>query len=222
MTTPSFRIPEPPAEVDLGEFPAVIEPPLRQLPEPGPAPGTATYFESERRELTPGAELLARATPALLAEEGVRGFTGGRELTFLGASRRVDAKPGEPSPVTVVAYDYAANRAYAVQLEPDEDLRVTEVTELPGQPPLSDEEIERAAEIALADPWVARRVTDGFLPMVLLTSDVEPGDEHWGRRRAYVGFGPPDERLPRLRVIVDLGAGEVVATSGTNGGGGDE
>ncbi|MCC2274305.1 hypothetical protein LKL35_02465 [Streptomyces sp. ET3-23] len=77
----------------------------------------------------------------------------------------------------------------------------------------------RTLEITLAGthPEVVRRRTADSVPMVLLAGDVAEGDEHHGHRRAYVGFGPPDERLPRVRVIVDLGEERVLG-----GGGGDE
>lgn len=57
---------------------------------------------------------------------------------------------------------------------------------------------------------MARSLEEGFEAHALLVSDVEQGDENHGRRRFSVVFGPADERLPRIQVIVDLVTQDVV------------
>ncbi|RLU77117.1 hypothetical protein CTZ27_38240 [Streptomyces griseocarneus] len=206
----------PPQRVGAEEFPAVVEPPIADIPEPGPAPGPAEPVAWEHTGHPSGAELLGRAMPGLPADDRVRAALDGRRHVVLGASA-LDDKERAVRAIVVLVHDHTGHRTLEITLDDGEPAVVTGVTESGAQPGLCPAEIERAVEIAGAHPRVVRRRTADSVPMVLLTSDVEEGDEHYGHRRAYVGFGPPDERLPRVRVIVDLGEERVLG-----GGGRDE
>ncbi|MFJ8635312.1 hypothetical protein [Streptomyces sp. NPDC093568] len=186
---------------------------MRELPAPAPDPGPAETVRSLAVEVPDGAELTWRIAPLALADDRVRRVLEGKRHAVLGATTLLDDKRRGAARTLLFLYDYSDNHAYEVSLSgPIETLKVAEVRRLEGQPPLSDEEIEHALRIARADVRVAGQLRDGDIGFVLLTSDVEPGDRHYGRRRAYVGFGPADERLPRVRAIVDLGDESVVET----------
>ncbi|MFF4739398.1 hypothetical protein ACFY2W_26470 [Streptomyces sp. NPDC001262] len=214
---PEIRLDPPPQRSGAEEFPAVVEPPLTDIPEPGPPPGPAEPVAWERTRHPSSAELLARTTPVLLADGRVRAALDGRRYVVLGASALSDDKDRTVPAILVLVHDYTGRRTLEITLADAEPPVVVGVTESRAQPGLSPAETERAVELARTHPEVVRRRTADSVPMVLLTSDVEEGDEHHGHRRAYVGFGPPGERLPRVRVIVDLGEERVLG-----GGGGDE
>ena len=71
-----------------------------------------------------------------------------------------------------------------------------------------DEEIERA--IRLARERAGAHLDDGWTANALLASGVGVGERYYGQRRLVVVFGPADERLPRVRALVDLARNEVV------------
>jgi hypothetical protein len=213
---PASRLPRPPRALVRGEFAAVIEPALRDIPEfPGPdLESDAEPVDVERSEDAEREELLHLARKAALADERVQRLLGEGRYSVIGVSLRVDDKERrEPPRAVLVAYRYEEERAVEVWLDVGGhgDVTVAEVLEVDYQPPPSDEEIERAIEIARGGRGVAERLEDDFEATAILASDVEPGDRHHGRRRFAVGFGPPDERMPRIRALVDLGAETVLA-----------
>jgi hypothetical protein len=149
---------------------------------------------------------------AVFADERIQRLLVDKRHAVLGASRLLDDKEREVPASLLLLYSYTDERAYRVWLEGEGgDLRVRDIEELDQQPPASEEEIQRAIDIARAAGDVESRLAEGFEATALLASSVEPGDRHYGRRRVAVGFGPPDERLPRVRVLVDLGTEEVLA-----------
>jgi hypothetical protein len=214
---PTEPIPPPPDLPDLYEFPAIIEPALKELPTLAPPPvEPAEPVPSERIAITSSVELTRRVVPVAIADERVSRVLNGKRYAMLGASRRVDDKERLPAHTLLAIYNYTDDKAYEVWLGGrGVDLHVLEVFATGEQPSLSDEEIERAVRLARSDQRVAASLPEEFKAMALLTSAVDPGDKHYGRRRAYVGFGPPDERMPRIRAIVDLSTEEVVAVEGT-------
>ncbi|MFI1252273.1 hypothetical protein ACH4U6_00505 [Streptomyces netropsis] len=215
---PDVRLEPPPERPRLPEFPAVVEPAIRDIPDPGPVPGRAEPVVCERAAAPTSEELLSRVVPVLTADDRVRAALDGRRYALLGASALTDDKDPATPAILVLAHDYTGGRTLEITLDDGAPPTVVGMAESSAQPGLSDAEIERAVTLARAHPEVARRATADCVPMVLLTSDVAEGDEHHGHRRAYVGFGPPDERLPRVRVVVDLGEERVLGA----GGDGDE
>ncbi|GGR37840.1 hypothetical protein GCM10010219_48560 [Streptomyces netropsis] len=195
-----------------------MEPAIRDIPDPGPAPGQAEPMVCERAVAPTSEELLSRVVPVLTADDRVRTALDGRRYALLGASALTDDKDRATPAILVLAHDYTGGRTLEITLDDGAPPTVVGMVESSARPGLSDAEIERAVTLARAHPEVARRATADCVPMVLLTSDVAEGDEHHGHRRAYVGFGPPDERLPRVRVVVDLGEERVLGA----GGDGDE
>jgi hypothetical protein len=212
---PASRLPKPPRALVRAEFAAVIEPALRDIPEfPGPdVESDAESVDVERAEDAQREELLHLARKAALADERVQRLLGEGRYSVIGVSLRDDNKERrEPPRAVLVAYRYEEERAVEVWLDVGGrgDVTVAEVLEVDYQPPPSEEEIERAIEIARGG-GAAEGLEDDFEATAILASDVEPGDRHHGRRRFAVGFGPPDERMPRIRALVDLGAEAVLA-----------
>jgi hypothetical protein len=209
-------LPRPPRVGLRGEFAAVVEPALRDIPEfEGlDIEGEAELVTVERGDVAEQEELLELARKVALADERVQRLLGKARHSVIGVSLRADDKERrEPVRAVLVAYRYDEERAVEVWLDVGGrgDATVAEVVEVDYQPPPSDEEIERAIELARKGRGVAERLEEEFEATAILTSDVEPGDRHHGRRRFAVGFGPPDERMPRIRALVDLGAEAVLA-----------
>jgi hypothetical protein len=213
---PAFELSRPPGPERLLEPPAILEPRLRGMPPaPGGEIGDWEPVASEERPLAATADLTTAARDAALADDRVRGLLGGERTTVLGASQLLDEKgdereDGDTTPTTVlIAYDYDRARAIEIRLRGQCDaMRVEEVTESDHQPSPSDEEIERA--IRLARERAGAHLDDGWTANALLASGVGVGDRYHGQRRLVVVFGPADERLPRVRALVDLARDEVV------------
>jgi hypothetical protein len=206
------QLPGPPVARIRAEFPAIIEPPLRDIPESTglEIEGGFELFKGERQEVGEHEEVLDRVREVALGDERVRQVLGDGRFTVVGISHRVDDKERREPTLVLVAYSYDKARGIEVRLEGESaELRVSEVLEVDYQPPPSDEELEQAIE--LARRAVGDRLRDDYEAMPILTSDVESGDRHHGRRRFVVGFGPADERQPRVRTLVDLGAERVLA-----------
>lgn len=208
------KLTRPPTARVRAEFPAIIEPALRDIPENLDAEieGGFQLVEGERHDLAAHDRLLAAAREVALADERVRLALGDRRFALIGASRRLDDKERREPVTVVVAYRYEDARAVEVWLTGEaDDLRVAEVQEVDYQPPPADDELRRAIELARGARGVAEQMADGWEATAILASDVEPGDRHYGSRRFIVGFGPADERMPRVRALVDLGVERVLA-----------
>jgi hypothetical protein len=213
------NLPRPPrVPPTLQEFPAVVEPALRDIDDP---PETTIegfeLVESQRAALPDATELVDTCREAAFADDRVRNFLADKRYRVLGASRLVDDKERETPASLLLVYSYTDEQTYRVWLAGEGgDLRVQDVEELDQQPPASDEEMEHAIQIASGASDVESHLVDGYEATALLASSVEPGDRHYGHRRVVVGFGPPDERLPRVRVLVDLGTEEVLAVDSSS------
>lgn len=209
------QLPPPPAARARRELPAVIEPALRDVPD---APDFEVeerfeVFESERLQQEPLDSLLNRAREVALGDDRARRVLGEGRVAVLGLSQCLDDKENGDISTLLLAYRYSDHSAIEIWLAGGPaDLRVEEVREAAYQPPPSDDELREAAAIAGKDARVADAADrDGWETTAILTSDVDPGDRHYGRRRVVVGFGPADERQPRVRALVDLGAERVLA-----------
>jgi hypothetical protein len=208
------NLPRPPrVPPELQEFPAVVEPALRDIDDP---PETTIegfeLVESQPVALPAVTELVDTAREAAFADDRVRNLMTDKRYRVLGASQLVDDKERETPTSLLLLYSYTDEQTYRVWLAGEGgDLRVQDVEEVDQQPPASDEELDHAIEIARGAGDVAPHLADGYEATALLTSSVEPGDQHYGHRRVVVGFGPPEERLPRVRVLVALATEEVLA-----------
>jgi hypothetical protein len=212
------KLPRPPTFGVRREFSAIIEPALRDIPDSPDVEieGGAEVVQSERHDLFGDDELL-RARDAALGDERVQRLLVDQRYSVIGASRRFDDKERREPSTVVVVYRYGDQRTVEVWLEGDrEELRVSDVVEADYQPAPSDEEIAYAIELARGGRGVAEHLVDDYEATALLTSDVEPGDLHYGSRRFVVGFGPADERQPRVRVLVDVGAERVLTVETTH------
>jgi hypothetical protein len=213
VSSPEFQLPRPEREPLRAEAPPVIEPPLRDIPEYDgmEIEGGLKPFRSDPLRPPVDDQLARRVRDVAFADERVQQALDDRRHVVIGVSRLDDKERRFPATL-LVAYRYDDEQTLEVWLEgEDEDLRVADVIEVDYQPSPADEELARAIELARAHRWLGPMITEGFEATVILTSDVGPGDRHYGRRRFIVGFGPADERQPRLRALVDLGADEVLA-----------
>lgn len=214
MSSPEFQLPRPEREPLRAEPPPVIEPPLRDIPEYDgmEIEGGLKPFRSEPLRPPVDDQLARQVRDVAFADERVQQALDDRRHVVIGVSPRDDDKERCIPATLLVAYRYDDEQTLEVWLEgEDEDLQVADVIEVDYQPAPADEELARAIELARAHRWLGPMITEGFEATVILTSDVGPGDRHYGRRRFIVGFGPADERQPRLRALVDLGADEVLA-----------
>ena len=203
MEGKSHRLPKP-AKVGGVYMPAPFAAPLRGMPEwPGPPlEHEPEVFEAEVSEQS--GELLARAQALVEGDERVQKHFAGRRYAWLGACA-LDSKDEGSASALVVAFDYERNVAVEVEVHGEGGaLRVSEVNEAAYHPAPSDEEVERAIGLAREDRRVAGHLEGELEASGLLVSDVEQGDRHHGTRRIEIDFCEPEERLPRVRAIVDL------------------
>jgi hypothetical protein len=212
-----YRVPRP-SKVRRVHMPQPPLEPLRGMPE---WPGPRLDSEPELFEAEPAqdfGDLLALAEEIARADARVGEHLAGRRHAWLGASRLDAAKGKRGASVVVVIYDYERNVAVEVSLGGEgERLEVTGVEEVGYHPAPSDEEVERAIELARGDRRVAGHLSEDLEATAILVSDVEQGDRHHGHRRIDVGFGRPDERLPSVRALVDLGAERVLGVHAEHG-----
>jgi hypothetical protein len=167
--------------------------------------------ELQRQPSVAAVELTRAAQQAAFSDDRVRQLLRGGRSTVLGVSQLTDEKSMDEATTVLLAYNYEAQRAVRVRLIGGiESLRVKEVEEIYEQPSLSDAEIEEAIALARFADGVAPNLTGDDEANALLASSVERGDRYYGRRLIVVVFGRVDERLPRVRVLVDLSSREVL------------
>lgn len=212
------ELPQPPVPPLLGEYPAVVEPALREMPPfQGLEVSEARAVPVEEGDDRGFAELAARAREVAFADARVGERLGDRRYAVIGVAR-LDEKRARDVRLVLVVYCYDDGLAYEVNLaERDGELTVRDVTTADYQPALSDEEVEEAIQLAGGHRQVIDRLRPDYAAHALLTSAVELGDEYYGRRRVSVVFGPPDERLPRVHAVVDLGSRNLVWVAGREG-----
>ncbi|MFL5909596.1 MAG: hypothetical protein ACJ768_03355 [Gaiellaceae bacterium] len=210
MHRESHQVPRPPRAREVYDPAPILDPPLRGMPEwPGPPlDAEPEPFEVQSRD--PFGELPARALETAREDDRVLEHLSERRHAWLGAGV-LENKEGEGRSVVVVIFDYERNVAVEVGLEEaDGGLRVVSVDDVAYHPAPSDEEIRRATEMARGDRRVVAQLSDELESTAILVSDVEQGDRHHGARRIEIGFGRADERLPRIRALVDLTEERVV------------
>jgi hypothetical protein len=210
MNRESHRVPRPPS-VHGVEVPApLIDPPLRGMPE---WPGRPLDSEPERFEVEVVdhlGDMLIRASELAREDERVRKHLGSGRHVWIGPSA-LDRKDDEGPLAVVVVFDYERGVAVEVAIGGEGDeLRVLGVEDAAYHPPPSDEEVTRATELSREDRRVVGHLSEELEATAILVSDVEQGDRHFGTRRIEIGFGRADERLPRIRALVDLGEDRVL------------
>jgi hypothetical protein len=200
-----IRIPLPPRDSRIQDFPPVIDPALRDIPEyDGPlGDSTAQVVESVPVEGQPELEQLRHAAEeTALNDERVQRRLGDR-YEVIGVSL-IEAKAARSFTPLLVIYNYDENTTVEVSLTGGSDMEVIDVATTNNQPAPTDKEIERAIRLARDDHRIAGSLADEFEAVASLASAVDTGDRYQGRRCFAVGFGPADERLPRVRALVDL------------------
>lgn len=201
------ELPHPPSVPVVGEHPAVIEPALRDLPEfRAETPVGDAEPVKVRRTEDDWAQLVASALEVANTDERFRELVADRSHTVIGVSR-LDRKRRKARELVLLAYCHDDGLSYETRLrEEDDALRVRSVRATSHHPAPSDAEVEQALALVSGHRLVRDRLDEGYDGHVLCVSDVEPGDEHHGRRRFSVVFGPADERLPHIHAVVDLGS----------------
>jgi hypothetical protein len=111
-----------------------------------------------------------------------------------------------------VLYSYRNDQAIEVRLDRNGE-RIEDVSVLRYQPPPTNGEIERAVELARADPRLAKRMGDDehLVGSAILVSSGDPDSTSLSHRRFDVRFSCPSERLPRFMAMVDLSREAVVS-----------
>lgn len=196
---------EPPPRLELlPERPPVMIPRLRELPPfPGPVPDEMEPFTGDTVD-DPLAGRLDEIRERVFAHERLRRMRRGR-FTEIGAGLRGKREADERLTVLHVVWDHDAHVSIETTLDA-ETLEVLDVLESTDQPAPTQEEIDRAVEIATADERLARdtQQDDGLVGMALLASPVDPQDPLFGHRIFDVRMVCPEERLPRASALVDL------------------
>jgi hypothetical protein len=209
----------PPRLPGLAEPPATIEPRLKDIPEfPGPdLEDVIELVDGGSSEPLVTEHFARAAVEAALADDRLRELLAGGRHVVIGVSRRPDDKDRREVATLVVVYSYERGRAIEAWLAGEEGhLQVAEVGEADYQPAPADDELAHAIELARSHGRIRDVLADEFEATAILASDVDVGDLHHGTRRFVVGFGPADERQPRIRALVDLGAEEVLAVETTS------
>jgi hypothetical protein len=161
------NLPRPPrVPPGLQEFPAVVEPALRDIDDP---PETTIegfeLVESQRIAVPAATELVDTAREVAFADDRVRNLMADKRYRVLGASRLVDDKEREAAASLLLLYSYTDEQTYRVWLAGEGgDLWVQDVEEVDQQPPASDEEIDLAIEIARGAGDVEPHLDDGTRP----------------------------------------------------------
>ena len=203
----------PPRVLQHGELPPVIEPALHGVPAfDGPAPDHFEPFVSEELPSAVSGELLERIRGTVLEHGAVREQLAGVRFEWIGVSVLDEKADGGDGALLAVLYSYRDDQAIEVRLDRDGET-IHDVSVLAYQPPPNEAEIERAIELARADPRLAERMSDdeqlvGTAILVGSSGQESPSLNH---RRFDVRFGCPSERLPRFMAMVDLSREAVVS-----------
>jgi hypothetical protein len=204
----------PPRRLQHGELPPVIEPALHGVPAfDGPAPDHFEPFASEALAPAVSAELSERIRAAVLEHGAVRDHLAGVRFEWIGVSA-LDEKHEQDGGGALLAilYSYRDDRAIEVRLDRNGET-IHDVSVLPYQPPPTEEEIQRAVELAAADSRLAERLSkdEHLVGTAILVSPSDQRSPSFGHRTFDVRFGYPSERLPRFMAMVDLSREAVVS-----------
>jgi hypothetical protein len=200
----------PPLLLPHGELRATIEPPLRDL---APFPGQEMVDEWEPFESGPAEDqlpedLVRRAQTIALANEHVKRLLTSKRYISIGASL-LDGDDKKAASLLFIFYNYTDNLTIEVMLDRTAQ-EVGSVAEMRYQPPPPQQEIDQAIALARQDRRLAELVTDDLEGTAVLVSPVDPKSPYYSHRQFNVGFGCPDERLPRITALVDLSAETVI------------
>jgi hypothetical protein len=203
----------PPRLLQHGELPPVIEPALHGVPPfDGPLPDHFAPFASHDIPPAISVELLERVRVAALEHAAVREHLAGVRFEWIGVSV-IDEKAGNGiGSLLAVLYSYRNDQAIEVRLDRNGE-QIEDVAVLGYQPPPTNGEIERAVELARADPRLAKRMGDDeqLVGSAILVGSSYPDSTPPAHRRFDVRFSCPSERLPRFMAMVDLSREAVVS-----------
>jgi len=192
-------------------LPPVIEPPLREMPEYEGALADAVTEVVRSGEMEAEYDFRRAAEATALNDERVTGRLGAR-YEVIGVSLVEDKEARAFTPLLIV-YNYDENKTLEISMTAGSEPEVADIVETDHAPPPTDAEIERAIGLARGDRRIASDLPDGFEAVAILASDVDAHERFYGGRYLAVGFGPADERMPRVRAIVDLSRERVLAVS---------
>ncbi len=214
MPIEPFSLPLPPDLQLFGEFPAVIEPPFRDM-QPFPEQVTIEQWEpfvSFSRDELLTSEFVTRLQDIAVSNEQVSQLLGNKRFVGIGASILETKRKPEATKIVYVFYNYDDNQTIEVFFNSLSG-RVTEVAVNQSQPAPLQEEVDRVVAIARQDERLSQSLDKLEKTLEGGAILVEPDDlenRFVGHRIFDVRFGLSDERLPRYWALVDLSLGEVL------------
>lgn len=211
MPIESRPLPSPPDLQIFGEFPAIIEPPLRDM-QPFPDQGMIEQWEpfvSLPKDELLTSEFVARLREIAISNEQVYQLLGNKNFVEIGASVLETRRKPEATKILYVFYNYDDNQKIEVFFDRSGE-RVTEFTVSHAQPAPTPEEIDQVIALAANDERLAQFLGEGEQGGAILVEPEDLESRLVGHRIFDVRFGLPDERLPRYCALVDLSNREVL------------
>jgi hypothetical protein len=211
MTIEPRSLPSPPELQLFGEFPAIIEPPLRDM-QPFPDRGTIEQWEpfvSFSRDELLTSEFVARLQGIAISDERVSQLIENKRFVGIGASVLETRRKPEATKILYVFYNYDDNQAIEVSFDSLGE-RVIELVVSQTQPAPTSEEIDRVIAMARNDRRFAQLLDETLQGGAILVEPEDLENRFVGHRIFDVRFGLADERLPRYCALVDLSNEEVL------------
>jgi hypothetical protein len=193
----------------------VLEEQVAEIPPP-PRQDELQFFEAEpffsSNILGSLDSQITRETQHIaLSNEKVKGLLTGSRYNSLGATLSAAKCEEEQPTLKHLFYNYDNNSVVEATVDIERHT-IIDVEQVKYQPPATPEEIGQAIEIAHSDQRVAKRVKDENLEGDGMLITLKEDDPLAGHRLIEIMFGEPLNRLPTLRVLVDMSTNEVIST----------
>lgn len=108
-------------------------------------------------------------------------------------------------------YNYTDN--HTLELTLSNDLKsIIKIEKSNRQIAPNSKEIDLAIKIAKSNEIVGRNIDDRMIGQAILIENLNPQDEHLGKRLFDVQFGLPQYRLPLYKAIVDISTKKVISS----------
>jgi hypothetical protein len=197
------KLPQPKTDMpSVYEFPAVTDPPLRELGERGIPSEISKRQNFAVRELTlvvkpdrlQALQKMAARAPAVKKLLGEK---------FIPIGVRVAEDAKEKTRTTIATF-YSYSNQTAVEAVLTGSGRLVRCDDFRYQPAATDEEIAQAVSIARRSLRKQDGWSDDLSAGVIAVTDDEPTSRDYGRRLMDVRFFRPDERVAQFMALVDL------------------
>jgi hypothetical protein len=208
-----FKIPALARFCGLDEFPPVIEPALKDL-KPVRLQNVALIDDEALEmvhEIQPyiSRDIYQRIYEVADKNQEFKSLLGGKRHVIIGVSKQ--EQKGKLPTYLLVAYNYDDN--HSIEITFTNDLEVEEVTRTGYQPAPTNEEIERAVQLARKDERIRAFISDDMVGGGILCSPINPGDLQYGNRLLDVRIGYSNERLAVCKALVNLATDTVISAS---------